>query len=115
MIAIAAATLLKEECRTQAIEAKVLPHVISGLGSKQPNVRLAACQCAKSLSRSVSHLRTSLVDAGVAPPLIKVTSLFNREYIIKTNFTSSYSMTSPWWFKQLLVVHSVILYSNSLP
>ncbi len=63
---------MKEECRTQAIEAKVLPHVISGLSSKQPNVRLAACQCAKSLSRSVSLLRTSLVDAGVAPPLIKV-------------------------------------------
>ncbi|KAI8047176.1 armadillo-type protein [Gilbertella persicaria] len=72
LIAIAAATLLKEECRTQAIEAKVLPHVISGLNSKHPNVRLAACQCAKSLSRSVSHLRTSLVDAGIAPPLIKL-------------------------------------------
>ena len=76
MIAIAAATLLKEECRTQAIEAKALPHVISGLNSKYPNVRLAACQCAKSLSRSVSHLRTSLVDAGIAPPLIKVSNLF---------------------------------------
>ncbi|KAI7892329.1 armadillo-type protein [Mucor mucedo] len=72
LIAIAAATLLKEECRTQAIEARVLPHVISGLTSRQPNVRLAACQCAKSLSRSVSHLRTSLVDAGIAPPLIKL-------------------------------------------
>lgn len=72
LIAVAAATLLKEECRTQAIEAKVLPHVISGLTSKQSSVRLAACQCAKSLSRSVSHLRTSLVDAGVAQPLIKV-------------------------------------------
>jgi hypothetical protein len=72
LIAIAAATLLKEECRTQAIEAKVLPHVISGLTSTQSNVRLAACQCTKSLSRSVSHLRTSLVDAGVAQPLIKV-------------------------------------------
>jgi hypothetical protein len=71
LIAIAAATLLKEECRTRAIEAKVLPHVISGLTSKQSNVRLAACQCAKSLSRSVSHLRTSLMDAGVVHPLIK--------------------------------------------
>lgn len=72
LIAIAAATLLKEECRTKAIEAKVLPHIISGLTSKQQHVRLAACQAAKSLSRSVSHLRTSLVDAGVAAPLIKV-------------------------------------------
>lgn len=72
LIAIAACTLLKDECRTLAIESKVLPHVISGLYSKQYYVRLAACQCAKSLSRSVSHLRTHLVDAGVAPPLIKV-------------------------------------------
>ncbi|KAI8052633.1 armadillo-type protein [Thamnidium elegans] len=81
LIAIAAATLLKEECRTQAIEAKVLPHVISGLNSKQPNVRLAACQCAKSLSRSVSHLRTSLVDVGVAPPLIKL--LYDESIVVQ--------------------------------
>ncbi|KAI8993144.1 armadillo-type protein [Pilobolus umbonatus] len=72
LIAVAAATLLREECRTQAIEAKVLSHVIAGLNSKHPNVRLAACQCAKSLSRSVSHLRTNLVDAGIATPLIKL-------------------------------------------
>ncbi|KAI8388249.1 armadillo-type protein [Radiomyces spectabilis] len=72
LIALAAATLLKEECRSQAIESKVLPHMVSALQAKQPNVRLAACQCAKSLSRSVSNLRTSLVDAGAASPLIKL-------------------------------------------
>ncbi|KAI8984453.1 armadillo-type protein [Mycotypha africana] len=72
LTAIGAATLAKEECRTQAIEAKVLPHMISGLTSKHPKTRLAACQVARSLSRSVSHLRTSLVDAGIAPPLIKL-------------------------------------------
>ncbi|KAI9349342.1 armadillo-type protein [Pilaira anomala] len=81
LIAIAAATLLKEECRTQAIESKVLPHVISGLNSKQPNVRLAACQCTKSLSRSVSHLRTSLVDVDVAPPLIKL--LYDESIVVQ--------------------------------
>ncbi|KAI7864822.1 armadillo-type protein [Spinellus fusiger] len=72
LIAIAAATLTKEECRTQAIEAKVLSHVVSALQSDQTHVRLAACQCAKSLSRSVSNIRTSLVDAGIAGPLIKL-------------------------------------------
>ncbi|KAI9247987.1 armadillo-type protein [Phascolomyces articulosus] len=72
LIAIAAATLLKEECRSQAINSKVLPHVVTALQSKYPHVRLAACQCAKSLSRSVSNLRTSLVDAGVAGPLLKL-------------------------------------------
>ncbi|KAI9030106.1 armadillo-type protein [Phycomyces nitens] len=72
LIAIAAATLAKEECRTQAIDQKVLPFVVSALQSEYPNVRLAACQCAKSLSRSVSNMRTSLVDAGIAVPLIKL-------------------------------------------
>ncbi|ORZ01688.1 armadillo-type protein [Syncephalastrum racemosum] len=72
LIAIAASTLMKEECRSQAISAKVLPHVVSALQSKQPHVRLAACQCAKSLSRSVSNLRTSLVDAGVTAPLLNL-------------------------------------------
>ncbi|KAL0083405.1 armadillo-type protein [Phycomyces blakesleeanus] len=72
LIAIAAATLAKEECRTQAIDQKVLPYVVQALQSEYPNVRLAACQCAKSLSRSVSNLRTSLVDAGIAVPLIKL-------------------------------------------
>jgi hypothetical protein len=81
LVAIAAVTLLKEECRTQAIEAKVLPHIISGLSSKQPSVRLAACQAAKSLSRSVSHLRTSLVDAGIAPSLIKL--LYDESTVVQ--------------------------------
>ncbi|KAI7906460.1 armadillo-type protein [Cokeromyces recurvatus] len=81
LIAIAAATLLKEECRTQAIEAKTLPHIISGLYSKYYNVRLAACQAVKSLSRSVSHLRTSLVDAGVAEPLIKL--LYDESIVVQ--------------------------------
>ncbi|ORX53932.1 ARM repeat-containing protein [Hesseltinella vesiculosa] len=72
LIALAAATLLKEECRSQAIEHKILPHVVAALQDEQPRVRLAACQCIKSLSRSVANLRTSLVDHGVATPLIKL-------------------------------------------
>lgn len=104
---------MKEECRTQAIEAKVLPHVISGLSSKQPNVRLAACQCAKSLSRSVSLLRTSLVDAGVAPPLIKVSGIAYN-LINNTNlYLNSYCMMSLLLFKLLLVVLCVILFLSS--
>ncbi|KAI9276615.1 armadillo-type protein [Sporodiniella umbellata] len=78
LIALAAATLLNDECRKQALKANILPHVINGVHSPKPNVRLAACQCAKSLSRGVNHLRTSFVDSNIAPPLRK---LLNDESI----------------------------------
>lgn len=72
MIALAAVCLLREECRTQAINSKILPHAVSALSNHNSAIRLAACQCIKSLSRSVRHLRTHLVDAGVISPLLKL-------------------------------------------
>ncbi|RUS30099.1 armadillo-type protein [Jimgerdemannia flammicorona] len=74
LVAIAAMSLMNMDCRTQAINAKVLPHVVAGLSHKSPSVRLAACKCARSLSRSVKEVRTSLVDAGVTLPLLKLLS-----------------------------------------
>ncbi|CAO3658525.1 unnamed protein product [Umbelopsis ramanniana] len=71
LIALAAVCLLREECRTQAINSKILPYAVGAMSSHNPAIRLAACQCIKSLSRSVRHLRTHLVDAGVISPLLK--------------------------------------------
>ncbi|KAI8074812.1 armadillo-type protein [Gongronella butleri] len=82
LIALAAATLLKEDCRSQAIDHKILPQVVSALQSESAKVRLAACQCIKSLSRSVANLRTSLVDAGVATPLIKL--LYDESILVQS-------------------------------
>ncbi|CAO3662461.1 unnamed protein product [Umbelopsis vinacea] len=72
LIALAAVCLLREECRTQAINSKILPYAVGAMSSHNSAIRLAACQCIKSLSRSVRHLRTHLVDAGVISPLLKL-------------------------------------------
>ncbi|RUS16087.1 LOW QUALITY PROTEIN: armadillo-type protein [Endogone sp. FLAS-F59071] len=74
LVAIAAMSLMSKDCRTQAIDAKVLPHVVAGLSHRLTSVRLAACKCARSLSRSVKEVRTSLVEANVTPPLLKLLS-----------------------------------------
>jgi hypothetical protein len=94
LLAIAAVCSLKEECRKQVglylsivcvgtcgielcmqvIEAKILPHIVQAMEHTNVGVRAAACQCTRSLSRSVKNLRTALVDAGVAVPLFKVSS-----------------------------------------
>jgi hypothetical protein len=51
---------------------------MQALESKNVNVRSAACQCTRSVSRSVKTLRTALVDAGIAVPLIKVWNELDR-------------------------------------
>ncbi|KAK9717138.1 hypothetical protein K7432_006413 [Basidiobolus ranarum] len=74
LLAIAAISSLKEECRVQVIEAKALPHIVTAMSHRNVGVRAAACQCTRSLSRSVKNLRTSLVDAGIALPLFQLLS-----------------------------------------
>jgi len=76
LLGIAAVCSLREECRKQVIDAKILPIVVESMQSSDVGVRAAACMCTRSLSRSVKNLRTSLVDAGVALPLFKVNFFF---------------------------------------
>ena len=72
LLAIASVTSLREENRRQALDSKILPRITAALSSPSTFVRAAACQCTRSLSRSVKNLRTSLVDSGVAIPLLKL-------------------------------------------
>lgn len=96
LLAFAAIAPVKDEYRKAIIENGIVPFVIESLKpynnsstsatvKKQPVVSeekgrteytgnpmpvlLAACGAARALSRSVSTLRTSLIDAGIAAPL----------------------------------------------
>lgn len=85
---LAAIASLKDEYRKDIIENGIVPFVIESLKPAGPHetqgdrandpnnltgnphaVILAACAAARGLSRSVSTLRTSLMDAGLAAPL----------------------------------------------
>ncbi|KAI9204522.1 armadillo-type protein [Polychytrium aggregatum] len=70
LVAIAAVCSLREECRKQVIDAKLLPGIIACLNHRSSPIRAAACSCVRSLSRSVKNLRTCLMDAGISQALI---------------------------------------------
>jgi len=87
--ALAALSPSKDDYRKKICEQGVVPYIIDSLkplvnfptNYEQPAktpmcmtgnptaTLLAACEAARALTRSVSILRTSLIDAGVAPPL----------------------------------------------
>jgi len=74
LFAIASICAYEEEYRKQVIEAKLLPIIVQSMSHPNYGIRMAACHCTKSLSRSVKTLRTSLVDSGVINPLLKLLS-----------------------------------------
>lgn len=87
LLALAAITLQKDEYRKQVIDAKVVPLIVASMGHTSPRIRAAACQCARSLSRSVAMLRTSLIDAGVATAVFELMS--DPDIAVKTSATAA--------------------------
>ena len=63
---------IREECRKAIIDAKIVPLIVNCLTTGRMETKLGACQCARSLSRSVKALRTVIIDSGIADPLISV-------------------------------------------
>ncbi|KAG4303395.1 hypothetical protein PCK1_000359 [Pneumocystis canis] len=82
LLAIAALTLFKDDYRKQVINAKIVPYIVSALSHQSAGVRAAACQCTRSLSRSVCILRSNLVDAGITDPLFVL--LTDEDLKVKT-------------------------------
>ncbi|KAJ3249377.1 Armadillo repeat-containing protein 8 [Chytriomyces hyalinus] len=87
LLAIASVSSLREDCRKQVIDAKLLPLIVSALSSPSTRLRSAACKCTRSLSRSVKNLRTSLVDAGVAYPLFNL--LNDKDVEVQTSASAT--------------------------
>lgn len=54
------------------------------LSSENKNLRSAACQCIRSLSRSVKNLRTHLLDAGIVDPVIRLLAAEDEDVVVKT-------------------------------
>ena len=52
----------------------MLEPLIKALGSPSSAVRVAACKCSLSLSRSVRHLCVTLVDGNLAAHLLRLLS-----------------------------------------
>ncbi|KAK5575850.1 hypothetical protein RB653_006984 [Dictyostelium firmibasis] len=70
--AIAVLCSSREDSRKQVVDAKIIPQIISSLNSTNYAIRAAACNCTKSLSRSIKQLRTSLFDCTIATPLLRL-------------------------------------------
>lgn len=55
---------IDDEHRSQVLSAQLLQCITHSLTHSSAGVRAAACHCIRGLARSVSVLRTSLIDAG---------------------------------------------------
>lgn len=75
LTALAALAFSRDDMRRQLVDASapaLLPLIVPCLSSNALGTRVAACRLVRALSRSISILRTSLVDAGVAEKLLSI-------------------------------------------
>lgn len=92
LTALAALTFQHDEPRRKLIDTvqpPVLAMVVSSIGFPALGVRVAACRLTRALSRSLSILRTSIVDAGVAPKLVALLQDPDEEEVVKVEATAA--------------------------
>lgn len=72
LIALAALAFPLDSIRVMITDANppCLPHLLAALSHPSYGVRAAACQLTRALSRTVSLVRTSLIDSGISDAII---------------------------------------------
>lgn len=92
LTALAALTFTRDEIRRQLIDghsSSLLPMVVPCLTSSALGTRIAACRLVRALSRSISILRTSLIDAGVAEKLLHLIKDDNEDAEVRMQATAT--------------------------
>lgn len=92
LTALASLCLQRDEIRRKLVDhtsPTLLPLVVASLSATQVGIRIAACRLVRALSRSISILRTSLVDAGVAAKLLAILHNEEEEEQVKVEATAS--------------------------
>ena len=65
-MAVAAISLFNDNIRSEVTDTLgLVPAIQVSLSHPHIGVRYAACQCVRSISRSVAVLRTNIVDSGI--------------------------------------------------
>lgn len=70
LLALAALTLSNDDFRRQALDAQIVGALTQAMKHSAAKVRAAACQCTRSISRSMAILRTSLIDVPLASAVL---------------------------------------------
>ncbi|GAC76642.1 proteins containing armadillo/beta-catenin-like repeat [Moesziomyces antarcticus T-34] len=92
LTALAALTFQHDEPRRKLIDSvqpPVLAMVVSSISFSALGVRVSACRLTRALSRSLSILRTSIVDAGVAPKLVALLQDAHEEEVVRVEATAA--------------------------
>ncbi|PWN22795.1 ARM repeat-containing protein [Microstroma glucosiphilum] len=92
LTALAALTFSRDHMRRQFIDFSsppLLPLVVPLLTTGSLGTRVAACRLVRALSRSISILRTSLVDAGVSEKLIAIIKNTEENVDVKVEATAT--------------------------
>ncbi|GAA99035.1 uncharacterized protein L969DRAFT_84223 [Mixia osmundae IAM 14324] len=110
LLAVAALCLTRDDLRRQMVETKILPKIVASLKHEHAPVRAAACQCARAISRSVSLLRTCLLQAGAALPLVDLLRNEDEDEPVKIAATAAICNLLPDFspMKELLIANDIL-------